>query len=77
MYLNGKLKEQNALNDGVMKPLQGDICGENRWDPVNAILEFTLQGGDGLCEVEIKALQSIQLTMRMDLTLEDFYSNNG
>ncbi len=60
----------------------GDYCGENRWEPVNAVLEFTIQGGlnqDGtpLCSIEVKTLPSIQLGLRLEMTLDDFYSNNG
>lgn len=77
VYREGIEKAQNPIVDKVMEPLSGDMCGENRWDPVNAVLEFTLQGGDHECSIELKTLQSIQLGMRLEMTLEDFYSNNG
>ncbi len=77
VFLNGKLKDPNPMDNGVMMPLQGDACGENRWDPVNAVLEFTLQGGDGACELELKTLQSLQVTMRMDSSIDDFFASKG
>ena len=77
VYLNGKVKPQNELKNGVMQPLTGARCGENRWDSINAVLEFTLQGGDSACEVEVKALESIQLTVRMNSTVDDFFATEG
>ena len=68
---------QNEIVDGVMTPLVGDVCGENRWDPVNAILEFTIQGGDGECNLELKTQDSIQLGLRMDMNINDFYNSNA
>ena len=52
---DGKKVEPNEIiqGEGIMMPLQGDSCGENRWDPVNAILEFTIKGGVGECNLEL------------------------
>lgn len=53
------------------------MCGENRWDPVNAILEFTIQGGENECNLELKIQDSIQLGLRMDMDINKFYSSNA
>lgn len=74
---NGAKLAQNEIVNGTMVPLVGDVCGENRWDPVNAILEFTIQGGDGECHLELKTQDSIQLGLRMDMNINEFYSTNG
>ena len=73
--VGGETVAQNELKDGAMAALSGSgQCGENRWDAVQGVLEFVLQGG---CELELKTLQTIQLGLRMDLTLEQFYSSDG
>ena len=77
VYRDGIPKDPNPIIDKVQAPLSGDVCGENRWDSVNAVLEFTLIGGDHHCSLELKTMQSIQLGFRLEMTLEDFYSNNG
>ena len=78
VWANGVEKRHNDMDStGFMAPLNGDVCGENRWDPVNAVLEFTMQGGFQQCMIELKTQQTIQMGIRMDMTLEEFYSNDG
>ncbi len=69
-------KLPNAILNGEASPLLGDECGENRWDPVQSYLEFTMQGG-GECVLELETMDSIQLSFRLQSTVSDFYSTGG
>lgn len=56
-------KLPNPIINGASSNLAGDECGENRWDPVASMLEFTLQGKD--CVLKLETTDSIQLSFRL------------
>ena len=62
--VGGSRKTPNPLVNGVAAALDGDECGENRWIPVQSILEFTIQGGDS-CTITLDTVNSVQLTFRV------------
>ena len=75
VFKDGKAKLPNALADGVSKALKGDQCGENRWDPVASLLEFTIQGAN--CDLELRTSDSIQMSFRMQTTMTQFFAAGG
>jgi hypothetical protein len=55
-------------------PIMQTHCGENRYIGVKNILEFYLVNG---CEVMIIPRDAIQSLVRMEWTLDAFFSNGG
>lgn len=75
MLKNDQSKLPNPILDGVPSALAGDECGENRWDPVASMLEFSIQGQD--CVLKLETTDSIQLSFRLQSTISEFYSTGG
>jgi hypothetical protein len=51
-------------------------CGSNKWTPVQNLLEFYITNSPD-CMLLLNTVNSIQLSLRMDISVEDFYSKNG
>jgi len=49
-------------------------CGENRWIPVQNILEFALYPD---CTLHVEPINAIRSLIRMEWTLEGFYADGG
>ena len=58
----------------MIKGDRGGYCGENRYVGVVNILEFYLTSG---CTVFIQPIDSIQASVRMNWTLNQFFSEGG
>jgi hypothetical protein len=54
--------------------LYGKNCGENRYIGVKNILEFYLTPG---CVLQVKPRDAIQTLVRMEWTLNEFFSKGG
>ena len=52
----------------------GGVCGENRYMGVVNILEFYIKSG---CELRVEPIDSIYASVRMNWTLDGFYSHSG
>jgi len=63
--------DDNIKNYG---PITGSKCGENRYLAVVNILEFYLKPG---CTIKIRPRNAIMTKVRMEWTMEDFYSKGG
>ncbi|TNV88229.1 hypothetical protein FGO68_gene13028 [Halteria grandinella] len=75
----GNVVDANAYDASIKGPatLQADrkgICGENRYIPVSNILEFYLKRN---CTITVEAVDSIQIAVRMDWTMNEFFSDGG
>ena len=76
---NGKEIVANAWDNSIQQPYQikgakGGFCGENRYVGVINILEFYLNKG---CTVFIVPIDSIQSSVRMNWTLNEFFKDGG
>jgi len=55
------------------KPIERTKCGENRYVGLANYMEFYIEPG---CEIILKARDSIQSSVRMQWTLEEFYADD-
>jgi len=78
VLVDGKEVEANAFdrNTGIAKPVSGlRGCGENRFvGGTTNYLEFWITP---LCTVQVKPVDSIPSNVRMDWTMDEFYSAGG
>lgn len=59
---------------GQAAPLTKTFCGENRYVGIENFLEFYITPA---CEIRIMPKDAIMTKVRMQWTLEEFYSNGG
>ena len=76
---NGREIVANAWDAGIQQPSvikgsRGGSCGENRYVGVINILEFYLNKG---CTVFIVPIDSIQSSVRMNWTMNEFFKDGG
>ena len=66
----------NQWDEGIKMygEVQGRFCGENRYIGVKNILEFYLTRG---CVLQIAPRDAIQSMVRMEWTMDEFFSNGG
>lgn len=66
----------NQWDEGIKMygEVQGRFCGENRYIGVKNILEFYLTRG---CVLQIAPRDAIQTMVRMEWTMDEFFSNGG
>lgn len=76
IYANEEFVESNSFNDATKQydAISGSKCGENRFLGIVNILEFYLTPG---CMVKIKPRDAIQTMVRMEWSLDAFFSNGG
>lgn len=76
ILVNGVVIESNQWDDRTKgyKPIKGLKCGENRFIGIKNILEFYITNG---CMLEIKPRDAIQTMVRMEWSLNEFYSKGG
>lgn len=76
IYANEEFVEPNNFNDKTKQyeEISGKKCGENRFLGIVNILEFYLTPG---CMVKIKPRDAIQTMVRMEWSLDEFFSNGG
>lgn len=76
VMIKGKVQESTEWDDeiGSAKPLRKMKCGENRYLGMKNILEFYITPG---CELHVKPVDSIQSAVRLDWTMDEFYSGGG
>lgn len=67
---------RQSLSNGVPAALAGNVCGENRWIHGVNQLEFTLLASPA-CTINLETTQSIALSFRIDMTVSDFFANDG
>lgn len=74
--INDELIEPNAWDEAAQMygPIQQKYCGENRYIGVKNILEFYLVEG---CTLQIIPRDAIQSLVRMEWSLDEFFSNGG
>jgi len=61
-----------VLNQGI----SNFTCGQNKWVPVQNVLQFYITNEID-CVLTLKTIDSIQLSMRFDTTVKEFFANNG
>lgn len=76
---SGKEITTNAWDTSIQEPsvIKGDkggYCGENRYVGVSNVLEFYLTRG---CTIYIQPIDSIQSSVRMNWTMNQFFSDGG
>jgi len=76
IYKNGVEIAYNQWNDATAGygAVTQSFCGENRFIGVVNILEFYITDG---CELQIKPRNAIQTKVRMEWTLDEFFSGGG
>ena len=62
-------------NDGET-PLDTAVCGSNKFFHKNNTIHFVVTG-DINCMVRVSLTNSIQLTARFSMDIDDFFSNDG
>ena len=74
--VNDKKIEMNEWDKSINQygEVKQRFCGENRYIGVQNILEFYVTAG---CKVHIMPRNAIQTQVRMEWTIEDFYSKGG
>ena len=65
-----KEAEQLVITDTTLK------CGDNRWTSVQNTLDFYITN-EASCILTLKAVNSIQLSLRLNMSVEDFYSKDS
>jgi hypothetical protein len=75
VFANDVKVEPNPFDDQLGRPteLEKTVCGENRYVGIANFLEFYITPG---CEIRLKARDSIQSSVRMQWTLEEFYADD-
>jgi len=73
---NGIVVQPQQYDDEARqpRPLDKQVCGENRFVAILNYLEFYITPG---CEIFVEPNDSIQGTVRMDWTLEEFFATGG
>ena len=73
---NGIVVQPQQYDDNTRQPRPLDrwVCGENRFVAIQNYLEFYITPG---CEIFVEPNNSIQGTVRMDWTLEEFFASGG
>ena len=73
-----QLVKPYPLNEGVPVNLMDhvDKCGANTFHFENGTIEFVVNGKDD-CQVRVRLSSYIQLSVRIDIPIADFYSNDG
>lgn len=76
IYLNDEEIPYNQWDDSIAGygPITQSFCGENRFIGVQNILEFYITDG---CILEIKPRNAIQTKVRMEWTMDEFFSGGG
>jgi hypothetical protein len=76
VYVNGAEVASNAWDNNIpgYSPVMQTSCGENRYIGLQNILEFYITSG---CDIEVKPRNVVQTMIRMDFTLDAFFSNGG
>lgn len=66
----------NDWNDSIQTygPITQSHCGENRFIGIQNILEFYIESG---CDLEIIPVDSVSTMVRMDFTMDEFFSGGG
>jgi len=64
----------DVVGQGAYGPVLGEKCGENRYVAVENYLEFFISGE---CEIEITPRDAIMTKVRMEWTMDEFFSNGG
>jgi len=76
IYKDGIEIAYNEWDDDIAGygPVVQSFCGENRFIGVQNILEFYITDD---CELQIKPRNAIQTKVRMEWTLDEFFSGGG
>lgn len=76
VYVNGVIIPANDWDDNTKSQgaIQQTSCGENRYIGVQNILEFYLTTD---CDLQIKPRDAIQTAVRMEWTMDAFFSDGG
>jgi hypothetical protein len=76
VLLNGVRVPMNEWDDRIRNygELKFTTCGENRYIGIKNILEFYLTSG---CTIDIKPRDAIQTMVRMEWTMDAFFSKGG
>jgi len=62
------------IDDPGLLPINTSICGSNKYFYKNYTIHFLLTGN---CIVRVRLTNSIQLTMRFSMNIDDFFRQNG
>jgi len=71
---NKRVADPENPGQNVPGPVQGESCGENRYIPVDNVLEFYISG---MCELEVRPRDAIMTKVRMEWTMEEFFEEGG
>ncbi len=64
------------LKEGVESKLDTTTCGSNKFFYKNYTIHFVVTG-DPNCKVRVTLTNSIQLTAKFDMNIDDFYKNDA
>ena len=81
-----RIEVWNLINSSFVKPYRVDQnidmnskineCGANIYNPDQSTIEFVLLNRED-CKLKVRTINSVKVSVRMDSTIEDFYSNDG
>lgn len=66
------------IRDEVPENLLSHVgtCGANNFHYTNGTIEFVVNGKEN-CQVRVRLASYIQLSVRISISIDDFYTNNG
>lgn len=69
------VKPISLLDNSGENPLDTAVCGSNKFFYKNYTIHFVITGVN--CMVRVTLTNSVQLTLRFSMNINDFYSANG
>lgn len=70
------IKAISLLDNNGLTPLDTTKCGSNKFFYKNYTIHFVVTG-DPACQVRVTLTNSIQLTARFDMDINQFYADDG
>jgi hypothetical protein len=70
------MKPISLLDNNGENPLNIGLCGSNKFFYQNYTVHFVITA-DRNCQVRVSLTNSIQLTARFSMDINDFYANDG
>jgi len=75
--VNGQtMKPISLIDNNGEEPLNTSLCGSNKFFYKNYTIHFVVTG-DPSCKVRVSLTNSIQLTARFDMNIDDFFRDDG
>ena len=74
--MNGTFVKPYRVDQNVDLSTKINECGANIYDPDQRTIQFVITNNQD-CKLKVRTVNSVKVSLRMDSTIEDFYSNDG